>query len=466
MTHEHHDHTQEHTHDHGHSHTQAHSHGHTHTPDEGHSPAHEHPHPHTHDEGHAHSHAHGEAIHSHEAGDWLHAGKQGQRVIYLDCFAGASGDMLLGALLDAGLELEMLQAGLAKMDLDGYELEATPKRDHGLTGTKLHVHDTLEAYPARHLADIRQIVEGSTLSDRVKQQSMAVIERLGRAEAGVHGVPLDEVHFHEVGAVDTIVDVVGFVSALEVLEIDQVYASPIPLGSGTIQTAHGRLPVPVPATLALLASANAPTVSHPAETEIVTPTGAALLAQLAIFERPAMHVQAVGYGFGDKQFPWANGVRLWVGEMANRSQYEHDHVLQVECNLDDVTGEVLGYTMERLFDAGAYDVWFTSIHMKKNRPGTMLSLLAPEARVDDLAAILMRETSTLGVRTFPPAHRLKASRKMREVTTPWGTVRIKEKWLGGQRLAASPEYEDCARLARESGEAVAHIMDVARQLAE
>jgi hypothetical protein len=179
-----------------------------------------------------------------------------------------------------------------------------------------------------------------------------------------------------------------------------------------------------------------------------------------------MHVQGVGYGFGDKQFPWANGVRLWVGEVASRAQYEHDHVLQVECNLDDVTGEVLGYTMERLFDAGAYDVWFTSIHMKKNRPGTMLSLLAPEARVDDLAAILMRETSTLGVRTFPPAHRLKASRKMREVSTPWGTVRIKEKWLGDRRLAASPEYEDCARLARESGEAVAHIMDVARQLAE
>jgi uncharacterized protein (TIGR00299 family) protein len=352
------------------------------------------------------------------------------------------------------------------MELDGYQLETALKRDHGLTGTKLHVHDTLEAYPARHLHDIRHIIEGSSLSDVVKQRSMAVIERLGRAEAMVHGVPLDEVHFHEVGAVDTIVDVVGFVVGLELLGIEQVYASAIPLGSGAIQTAHGRLPVPVPATLALLASANAPTVPHPAETEIVTPTGAALLSQLAIFERPPMRVERVGYGFGDKPFPWANAVRLWIGQLTRATVYEHDHVVEVECNLDDVTGETLGYTMERLFDAGALDVWFTSIQMKKNRPGILLSLLSPVDRVDELAMVLMRETSTLGVRLFPPSHRLKADRRMREVETPWGTVRIKEKWLGEQRLAASPEYEDCARLARASGQSLVIVMNTARQIAD
>jgi uncharacterized protein (TIGR00299 family) protein len=374
--------------------------------------------------------------------------------------------MLLGALLDAGLSLEALKRELSKMSLDGYDLVIERKQDHGLTGTKLHVVDTLEAYPARHLDDIRDIVTQSTLSDRVKTRSMAVVERLGRAEAGIHGVSLQEVHFHEVGAVDTIVDIVGFVAGLELLGIDQLYASVIPLGSGTIEAAHGRLPVPVPATLAVLAEANVPTVGHPAQTEIVTPTGAALLSQLAEFRRPAMRVERVGYGFGSKQFPWANGLRIWLGTLAGAHGYQHDRVVTIECNLDDVTGEVLGYTMERLFDAGALDVWFTSVQMKKNRPGIMLSLLSPVDKVDDLSLILMKETSTLGVRLYPPAHRLKTERQIRKVETPWGHVRIKEKWLRDKRLAASPEYEDCAQLARTSGEPIVRIMEAARQAAK
>lgn len=426
-------------------------------------------HHHSHGEGEGHGHRYAADALEQPRGRDLgtpNRGGVGVRVAYVDCFAGVSGDMLLGALLDVGLERDALVAELAKMDLDGYELEMARKRDHGLTGSKLSVRDTLQAYPARHLDDIRAVVKGSRLSEGVKQRSMAVIERLGRAEAEVHGVPLQEVHFHEVGAVDTIVDVVGFVAGLELLGIDQVYASAVPLGSGTINTAHGRLPVPVPATLALLASANAPTVPHPAETEIVTPTGAALLAELAVFYRPSMRVDCIGYGFGDRQFPWANAVRLWVGALDERTAYEHDHVYEIECNLDDVTGETLGYTMERLLDRGALDVWFTPIQMKKSRPGVLVSLLAPADRVDDLTSILMRETSTLGVRTFPPMHRLKAARQMREVETPWGTVRVKEKWLGGQLLAASPEYEDCAQLARASGEPLLHVMNAARRAAE
>ncbi len=426
-----------------------------------HEHGHQHPHPHTHATRHPQPIAEqtGASRHSHGARD-------GARIAYLDCFAGASGDMLLGGLLDAGLELDALRAELAKMELDGYTLEQIGKRDHGLTGTKLHVRDTLEAYPARHLHHIREIIEHSELSARVKQRSMAVIERLGRAEAQVHGVSLEEVHFHEVGAVDTIVDVVGFVAGLELLGVEQVYASPVPLGSGTIETAHGRLPVPVPATLAILTTVGAPTVSHPAQTEIVTPTGAALLAELAIFQRPAMRVQRVGYGFGDKAFPWANALRIWLGELQGDDLFHHDSVIEVECNLDDVTGETLGYTMERLFEAGALDVWFTSIQMKKNRPAVQLSLLAPEDRVSALALILMQETSTLGVRLFPPAHRLKADRRMCEVDTPWGRVRVKEKWLGDQRLAVSPEYEDCARLARSASVPIVRIMETARQIAE
>jgi uncharacterized protein (TIGR00299 family) protein len=389
-----------------------------------------------------------------------------QQILFVDAFSGASGDMLLGALLDAGLPLAALQAELDKLNLAGYELEAERRESHGLTGIQLHVRDTLGEYPARHLHDIQHLILDSTLSEQVKRASMDVIERLARVEAGIHGVSLEEVHFHEIGAVDTIVDVVGFCAGLEMLGIEQLYASPIPLGSGTVDIAHGRLPVPVPATLALLASVNAPTVPHPAQTEIVTPTGAALLSHFAIFERPAMRVLRIGYGFGSRPFPWANAIRVWVGERDLPSHYTHDQVIVIECNLDDMTGEMLGYTMERLFEAGALDVWFTPIQMKKNRPGVLLSALSPMDQVDALSQVLLHETSTLGVRMYPPAHRFKAERRVRGVETPWGMVRIKEKWMGGQRLAVSPEYEDCARLARESGEPLVRIMEAARQAGE
>lgn len=389
-----------------------------------------------------------------------------ERILYIDAFSGASGDMLVGALLDAGLALADLQAELDKLDLPGYELEVERKESLGLTGTQLYVRDTLEAYPARHLHDIERLVDGSALSERVKEESLAVFERLARVEAAIHGIPMAEVHFHEIGAVDTIVDVVGFVAGLEVLGIKQVFASAVPLGSGTVDIAHGRFPVPVPATLALLAEVKAPTVPHPAQTEIVTPTGAALLAHLALFERPAMRILRVGYGFGTKAFPWANAVRVWIGEGALTTYPAHDQVTVIECNLDDVTGETLGYTMERLFEAGALDVWFTPIQMKKNRPGVLLSVLSPLGMVEALSMLIMRETSTLGVRMYPPAHRLKATRQEREVETPWGTVRVKEKWLGDRRLAVSPEFEDCARLARKSGEPLLRVMEAARQAGE
>ena len=489
---------------------------------------HAHPHPHGHPTsgghlasgGHLVSDVHSAKTHTHSAskeGNGVHpvlssAAEQTphahMRLLYVDSFAGVSGDMLLGALVDAGLSLDALKAELAKLELDGYEIVATRIQNHGLMGTRLSVLDTLHAYPARHLHDIQELIGDSDLSDAVKARSLAVIERLGRAEAGIHGVPLQEVHFHEIGAVDTIVDVVGFVAGLELLGVQQVYASAIPLGKGTIRTAHGLLPVPAPATLALLSSVGAPTMPHPAQTEIVTPTGAALLCELAVFERPPMRVQAVGYGFGQKEFAWANGLRVWIGEtgessprpqdgphrllvgegvgsepapvfsQSERGSFARDEVIVLECNLDDSTGETLGYTMEQLFAAGALDVWFTPIQMKKNRPGVLLSTLSVSDKVDALSFILLRETSTLGIRLFAPVHRLKANRLVREVSTPWGVVHVKEKWLSGnaqhtsgghgasERIAISPEYEDCARLARESGEPLVRIMSVARQIAE
>ncbi len=383
-------------------------------------------------------------------------------VLYLDLFAGAAGDMLLGALLDLGLGLDALREDLAKMGLSGYELEAVRQVRCGVSGTRLYVRDVARAYPARHLPDVRRLLGESRLPPKVRDRSLAVLERLARAEARVHGVPIEEVHFHEIGAVDTLVDVVGFIAGLERLGAAEVFASPVPLGTGFVQTEHGLLPVPAPATLALLAEVNAPTRPHPAQTEILTPTAAALLAELATFACPPLRVRAVGYGFGEKEFPWPNAVRAWLGELEETPGREG--VVLLECNLDDATGELMGYVMERLFAAGALDVWFVPVQMKKNRPGVVLSALARPERADTLASLILRETPTLGVRVRP-AERFVAGRAERTVETPWGPVRVKEKWLGGERVAVSPEYEDCARIARERGVPLEEVYAAAREAA-
>ena len=390
-------------------------------------------------------------------------------VLYLDLFSGASGDMLLAALLDLGLPLEKLTASLRLMRLSGYDLSAEKKVTHGLSGTRLVVRDDLDAHPARHMPEVRELIQSSGLSAWVKNTSVAVFERLARAEAGVHGVPVEKVHFHEIGAVDSLVDIVGFAVGLELLGVHEVRSSPVPLGSGTIQTAHGLLPVPAPATAALLAEVGAPTRPHPAETEIVTPTAAALLAELATFSLPPLTLRRIGYGIGAKELPWANVVRAFLGDTTEpdqdggSGQDGGDATVLIECNVDDSTGEELGFAMERLFAAGALDAWFTPIQMKKNRPGVLLSVLARPSDSAALAAAVLQETSTLGVRISPPLARLVCDREMREVTTAWGGVRVKVKLLNGVALSAAPEYEDCARIAREHGIPLRQVMDAARK---
>ena len=390
-------------------------------------------------------------------------------VLYLDLFSGASGDMLLAALLDLGLPLEKLTSTLGLMRLSGYDLSAEKKITHGLSGTRLTVRDDLDAHPARHMPEVRELIQSSGLSAWVKKTSVAIFERLARAEAGVHGVPVEKVHFHEIGAVDSLVDIVGFAVGLELLGVQEVRSSPVPLGSGTIQTAHGLLPVPAPATAALLAEVGAPTRPHPAETEIVTPTAAALLAELATFSFPPLTLRRIGYGIGAKELPWANVVRAFLGDTAEpdqdggSGQDGADATVLIECNIDDSTGEELGFAMERLFAAGALDAWFTPIQMKKNRPGVMLSVLARPSDSAALAAAVLRDTSTLGVRISPPLSRLVCDREMREVTTAWGVVRVKVKLLNGVALSAAPEYEDCARIAREHGIPLRQVMDAARK---
>jgi uncharacterized protein (TIGR00299 family) protein len=384
------------------------------------------------------------------------------KVAYFDCFSGASGDMLLGGLLDVGLALDELRADLAQIPVGGYRLEAERVTRHGLTGTQLRIELEGDERPARNLAAIEQLLDASSLPTSVKGRSLGVFRRIAQVEAAIHGTTVDQIHFHELGAVDSLVDIVGLVCGLDRLGIEAVYSSALPLGGGTVETEHGPLPAPAPATLALMAQVGAPTVPGPGQTELVTPTGAALLTSFARFERPAMAVEAVGYGFGSKEFDWPNALRLWLGHSLEAEAFlEGDKVVELACNLDDASGEILGYAMERLFAAGALDVWFQAIQMKKNRPGVQVSVLAEPQDADGLAAILLRETPTLGVRRQILA-RTRAAREMRQVMTPWGPVRVKVKILQGQVVSASPEYDDCARLAVQAGVPLERVMEAAQ----
>ena len=384
-------------------------------------------------------------------------------LLWLDCFSGISGDMLLGALLNAGLDLGALQAGLAQLPLTGYALEAAPVTEHGISGTRLRVQvDEHASHAHRRLADITALLDTAHLPQRAHERAWAVFRRLAEAEATIHGTTPDEVTFHEVGAVDSIVDIVGAAIALDVLNIDAVYCSELPLTSGRVRSAHGALPVPAPATLELLRGTDAVWRSVPTEGELVTPTGAALVATLARFERPTMRLSAVGYGFGTRKLPWANCLRVALGTEPTHvswteAGFEHDEVVVIEANIDNMTGEALGWLMEHLLANGALDVSYTPLQMKKNRPATMLTVIARPEDASQLAGRMLRESATLGIRMHP-AERLKAGREVREIETPLGPVRVKLKSIGGVIVAATPEYDDCRALAQRLGLPVETVM--------
>ena len=373
-------------------------------------------------------------------------------LLWLDCFSGISGDMLLGALLDAGLDLDTLRSGLAKLPLAGYALEAERVTQHGISGTRLHVRlDEDVPHAHRRLADITALLDGARLPERARERALVIFRRLAEAEATIHGTTPDEVTFHEVGAVDSIVDIVGAALALELLDVEQVYCSDLPLTSGRVRSAHGALPAPAPATLELLRGTDAVWRSVPAEGELVTPTGAALVATLARFARPAMRIHRVGYGFGARKLPWANCLRVVLGTAPEQGQraeagLERDEVVVIETHIDNMTGEALGWLMERLLAQGALDVSYTPLQMKKNRPAVLLTVIARPEDASQLAARILRESATLGVR-MSHAERLKAGRAAEEIETPLGPVRVKLKTIGGVVVAITPEYDDCRALA-------------------
>ena len=370
-------------------------------------------------------------------------------ILYLDCFAGISGDMSVAALLDLGVPLDHLRSELLKLPLPvgSYDLSVCRTERHHLPALKFDVavHDH---HTHRHYAGIDAMIADSTLADPVKKRARDIFRRLAEAEALVHGVTVADVHFHEVGAVDSIVDIVGTAICLEYLAVDSVVAAPLPLGSGFVMTAHGRLPVPAPATAELLQGLAVHGQCGPGER--VTPTGAAIVAALATSTttRPAMTLDRIGSGAGGKDFDdCPNILRAFLGRGPGQSETADD-ILVAETNIDDSTPELLGYVMERLLETGALDVFFTPIQMKKNRPATQLSFLCRPEHLDALAALVLSETSAIGLRHYP-AGRIKLERRIEEIETVFGPVRFKQVFDRGLLLRSAPEYDDCRRIARE-----------------
>jgi uncharacterized protein (TIGR00299 family) protein len=385
---------------------------------------------------------------------------------FFDPVSGISGDMALGALLDAGLPLAALEAELARLGVPGYRLEAGRAEQHGLTGTRVRVLLDDAPHPERHLRDIAAILDAGMLAPAVRERALAVFRRLAVGEARVHGTTPDQVHFHEVGALDSIVDVVGVVAGLALLGVDAWFCGPLPLPlrGGIGRRAHGPIPLPGPATLEILSAVHAPFISRDTDRELVTPTGAALVAELCRFEQPPLRLQRVGVGFGQRTLPWPNVLRVLLCEPAvagppSAGGLEQDRVVLLETNIDDMNPQIYGYLLDRLLGAGALDAWLTPIQMKKGRPATLVSVLASPAAADALSALLLRETSTLGVRRRE-LDRLKAPRRMITVETSAGPIRAKARLLDGA-WTAHPEYDDCLAAAQRTGRPLREILDEA-----
>jgi hypothetical protein len=375
--------------------------------------------------------------------------------------------MLVGALLDAGLSLSDLRDGLATLNLGGYTIQAEKVDRGGLVGTHFRVAVVDPDPPHRHLSDILELLHGSRLPARVRAQSEGVFSRLAKAEAAVHGVSVEAVHFHEVGAIDSIIDVTGVVLGLELLGVDRVYASVLSVGRGTVMTSHGLLPVPAPATARLLEGF--PIREGPGDGELLTPTAAALLTHLsiAVGALPDLRVEGVGYGAGSRNPDTPNLVRVMVGQVGEEGKdvagLEQDRVTVLEANIDDMPALVFSHVFERLFEEGALDVYTSPIGMKKSRPGVLLGAICPPEVAGRLSRLILVETTTLGVRAHD-CRRMVAPRRMISVDTPYGPVRVKV-GLSGEQPQVSPEYEDCRALARFARQPLKTIYDEAHRAA-
>ena len=370
------------------------------------------------------------------------------KVLYFDLIGGASGDMILGALVDAGLPIADLTKALQGLNLSEFKIKSRKVEKNGFSATKIDVQVT-EQPPERHLDEIKEIIQNSSLSDSVKSRAIAIFERIAETEAGIHNQPIDQVHLHELGGTDTIVDITGALIAFELLDISTIYASPIPLGKGFITGAHGQIPLPSPATAALLKGL--PVFGRDIEAELVTPTGAALLAELVadFGPPPPMVVSSIGYGAGGRDLPIPNLLRVMIGELGGSSQESPERLMVLETNLDDLNPEIYPYVGDRLFAAGALDVTLTPIQMKKNRPGILIQVLCQPQLSEEMRSILFQETTTLGIRQYQ-IDRYALPRKIETVSTRYGKIRVKVADTGAGIQKISPEYEDCKTAAEKN----------------
>ncbi len=385
------------------------------------------------------------------------------KIAYFDCFSGISGDMILGALIDAGLDLKELDLELRKLKISGFKLKAEKTEKLGISGTKFKV-DVTEHHVERHLKDMIEIVDQSDLSDDVKNLSKKIFKELATVEAKIHNKNIEEIHFHEVGGLDSIVDVIGSAIGIEKLGIEGVHSSKVHVGTGFVECEHGTIPVPAPATLELLKEI--PIYSKGIKAELVTPTGACILKTLSksFGIMPEMKMKKIGYGAGSRDLEIPNLLRVYIGE-TNPCEYEEDEVILIETNLDDMSPELLDYTCGMLLKQGVLDVFMTPIFMKKTRLATMLSVLATSDKLEEALSIIFKETTTLGVR-IQRLERKKLVREVISVKTKFGEIRVKVSKVGEQIKNIAPEYEDCKEIASRQQIPLKDVYDEARGSAQ
>ncbi len=371
-------------------------------------------------------------------------------IAYIDIISGISGDMLLGALIDAGYSIDKLRKELDKLGIE-YEIKAKKEKDGPISATSVYIHS--EERKIRRLKDIIKIIDDSQLEEDIKEKSKEIFKKIAGAEAKIHGIDIEKVIFHEIGAVDTIIDVVGSLIALKELGIKKVYSSPVLLGRGKIKSEHGILPVPAPATIELLKSK--PVIFTTTPTEITTPTGAALLS-LAEFSYPEMEIKKVGYGKGKKKLDFPNILRIVIGKEMNEGE-----LYIIETNIDDMNPEFYPYIIDKLLKSGAMDVFILPVVMKKGRVGNLLKVLSSPKKLEEIKKILFEETTTFGIRYYRVRREI-LERKTVQIKTKYGNVRVKIGYYNGKIVSVSPEYEDCKKLAMEKGVAIKEIYEEAK----
>ena len=390
------------------------------------------------------------------------------KIAYFDCFSGISGDMTVGALLDAGLKIETLEKELNKLGLSGYQLEVNKVVKKGISGTQFKVKIKEEGVE-RRFKDILDILEKSKLDEEIKKETEKIFFNIAQAESKIHRKDIDKIHFHEIGGLDSIIDIASAVIGIKTLGIEEIHSSALPVGRGFVKCAHGVIPVPAPATLELLK--NIPIYSGGIESEMITPTGAGIIGTLAksFGERPLMKIERIGYGAGEKEFTIPNLLRVSIGEKILKDEnlkdgYVSDETVLIESNIDDMNPEFYDYIMEKLFFKGALDVFLTPIQMKKNRPAHMLSIIVFEQNLKEILEVLFSESTTLGVR-IRETKRLRLAQKNFITETKYGKIRVKVGMFKGKIKNIAPEYEDCKKMAQQHQVPLKEVYEEAKKIA-